>query len=198
MNELKLISNNGEGLYMKKIIVSSIVGLSIILPSITHADIFKCKQIDGKIIYQDNPCTGKNDIVILRNGEQITASVYLDKKEKEKIARLLDIYEEQKEIERRKEKQEIEIKKNELKRKAKQIQYENETRFSTALKKEIKHGILYMGMSEDDLIWSIGTPSKINRNVNRNSSSAQYVYNYGRIRYVYSRNGIIDSWQTSD
>jgi hypothetical protein len=60
----------------------------------------------------------------------------------------------------------------------------------------IKKHKIYIGMPEDALVESWGTPGDINRSVGSWGVHKQYVYgNFPNSYYVYVDNGIVTSWQ---
>lgn len=52
---------------------------------------------------------------------------------------------------------------------------------------------IFIGMSEEALVESLGRPLDVNRTVTANSESKQYVY--PNSVYVYVENGVVTSWQ---
>jgi len=65
----------------------------------------------------------------------------------------------------------------------------------------IRGGRVFVGMTADDVVRSWGKPNKINRTVLSGLVSEQWVYErgsrFGPAQYVYVRNGVVDSVQTT-
>ncbi len=69
------------------------------------------------------------------------------------------------------------------------------------IKAAIIEGTLCMGMSERDVVASIGYPDRVNRDTYQYGTRAQFCYNeiggnfnFNRFRYVYFENGRVTSW----
>jgi len=56
-------------------------------------------------------------------------------------------------------------------------------------------GVSWVGMSEAELFYLKGKPTKVNTSVNSNSIQKQLIYRGSVDTYFYSKNGIVTSWQ---
>jgi hypothetical protein len=69
-------------------------------------------------------------------------------------------------------------------------------KISTANWDKINKGIIWVGMSKNELILTIGKPNKINKTVNAAGKSEQWVYGSSG-QYYYLTNDKLRSWQNS-
>ena len=135
-----------------------------------HAEVYMCK-INGKPVFQDKQCDG---FVILSNGNMIPTK---DHKAPPTPGELLLITQNEK---------------AEAEKRAKEL------RWSSALNKNIRRDVVVIGMDADDLIWSMGEPSKINESVGRWGKHEQFIYRNSNIKYIYVQNGKVTSWQAAN
>lgn len=66
-------------------------------------------------------------------------------------------------------------------------------KYGSSAATRVLEGKIWIGMTEQMLLESWGRPDDINTTVTRYGTSKQFVYGLGR--YVYVKNGIVDSWQ---
>jgi len=70
-------------------------------------------------------------------------------------------------------------------------------RWSTTLNKNINRDHVYLGMSKDDLIWSMGEPSKVTESIGVWGKHEQLIYRHSNIEYIYVENDKVTSWQST-
>lgn len=130
----------------------------------------RCTGSDGKVFYQDLPCEGQKKVDLSGAGQGNPAgsgSNYY-KREAARIAR-------------------------EEKVEAVRLEFEQKTQ-SAILNKEI-----FVGMLAEDARKSWGSPDRVNASTGAGGHSEQWVFDRGRSRaqYVYVRDGVVTSTQTS-
>lgn len=169
-----------------------VAALLTTLSTQSYAEVYKC-QVSGKTVFQDKPCDG---FVVLPSGEMIPTKDY-----KAPLTPGEKLLIEQKEKAEADKAQLAEYRKardiQEAKEKATAVTRANEVRWSTALSKNIHRDIVVIGMSKDDLFWSIGEPSKTNESVGVWGKHEQLIYRHSNIEYIYVENGKVTSWQAA-
>lgn len=130
----------------------------------------KCTGPDGKVFYQDLPCEGQKKVDLTGAGQAApgAAGSGYYQREAARMAR-------------------------EEKIEAARLEFEQKTQ-SAILNKEV-----FVGMLAADARKSWGPPDRINSSIGAGTRSEQWVYDRGRSRsqYVYVRDGVVTSMQTS-
>lgn len=102
-----------------------------------------------------------------------------------------------KKIEEEKYRLEAQKKRIEEEQKLKKVKAERKValtkKYGSSAATRILEGKIWIGMTEQMLLESWGRPDDINTTVTRYGTSKQFVY--GLRRYVYVKNGIVESWQ---
>ena len=81
-----------------------------------------------------------------------------------------------------------------------ELKIRNNSDWDQVVKNKLRFGEIWVGMTQTQLVASLGRPRDINRTVNKFGASDQYVYSHvqalpKRDYYVYLDNAIVASWQ---